>query len=291
MYDYFTYQWQLPEVESRTQGSRPTPKKLKKSVAKFRLLRTDPIEAKYRNARGQGCRSLLSIEGNNLQFYPNFALSLTLGGINFDQWGWFFSGEQIKWRPKKDLYQKWNTFFPRIQVETCAQMHTRVKLFGRSRCRPYSNNWGGYSQNIWRIYPPIPPGFGTPAQGQGSRIQEQVFSKNKTKKSSSKIFSGDLQKSKKKVRANFPQGFCHFPTKFWPFKEYSAVLGQRHGNFRGLEASRPRPGTWPLRPKTMTSKWVLEVKDVLEDSISGNYIEPMLTPHHELAEEKSEQKR
>ena len=41
----------------------------------------------------------------------------------------------------------------------------------------------------------------------------------------------------------------------------------------------------------MTSKWVLEAKDVLEDSISGNYIEPMLIPHHELAEEKSEQKR
>ena len=73
---------------------------------------------------------------------------------------------------------------------------------------------GGYSQNIWRIYPPIPLGFGTPAQGQGSRIQEQVFSKNKTKKVLQKFFSGDLQKSKKKVRANFPQGFCHFPTKF-----------------------------------------------------------------------------
>ena len=28
----------------------------------------------------QGCRSLLSIGGNNLQFYPNFALFSTLGG-------------------------------------------------------------------------------------------------------------------------------------------------------------------------------------------------------------------
>ena len=28
----------------------------------------------------QGCRSLLSIGGDNLQFYPNFALFSTLGG-------------------------------------------------------------------------------------------------------------------------------------------------------------------------------------------------------------------
>ena len=31
---------------------------------------------------------------------------------------------------KKGLHQKWNTFFPRIQVYTYAQMHTRVKLLG-----------------------------------------------------------------------------------------------------------------------------------------------------------------
>ena len=47
-------------------------------------------------------------------------------------------------------------FFPRIQVDTYyAQMHTRVKLLGGCRCRPYSNYWGGYI--------PPPPGFGTPA--------------------------------------------------------------------------------------------------------------------------------
>ena len=43
-------------------------------------------------------------------------------------------------------------FFPRIQVDTYAQMHTRVKLLG-----------GGYSQIIGGIYPhPPSPGFGTP---------------------------------------------------------------------------------------------------------------------------------
>ena len=29
---------------------------------------------------------------------------------------------------KKSFHQKWNTFFPRIQVDAYAQMHTRVKL-------------------------------------------------------------------------------------------------------------------------------------------------------------------
>ena len=85
---------------------------------------------------------------------------------------------------KKGLHQKWNTFFPRIQVDTYAQMHTSVKLLGGCKCRPYSNYWGdtvkllegvippgfrhpwpkllwGYSRIIGRGYPP-PPGFGTP---------------------------------------------------------------------------------------------------------------------------------
>ena len=53
-------------------------------------------------------------------------------------------------------------FFPRIQVDTYALMHTRVKLLGGCRCRPYSNYWGGYSQIIGGIYSPVPPGVGTP---------------------------------------------------------------------------------------------------------------------------------
>ena len=39
----------------------------------------------------------------------------------------FFSQSQVKTK-KKGLHQKWNTFFLRIQVDTYAQMHTRVKL-------------------------------------------------------------------------------------------------------------------------------------------------------------------
>ena len=44
-------------MESRTQGSRPRPKKQKKILKpRTALQRTDPLEAKDRNARGQGQR-------------------------------------------------------------------------------------------------------------------------------------------------------------------------------------------------------------------------------------------
>ena len=69
-----------------------------------------------RHHQEKGCRSLLSIGGVNLQFYTNFALFSTLGGINLDQD--FFSGEQIKRRTKKRSSPNMEHFFPRIQVET-----------------------------------------------------------------------------------------------------------------------------------------------------------------------------
>ena len=66
-------------------------------------------------------------------------------------------------------------------------------------------------------------------QGQGPRTQTQVFSK---KKRSSKIFFGRslLEETKKKVFADFPQGFWRFPTKFPRFKN-NAVLEPRTGQF------------------------------------------------------------
>ena len=43
---------------------------------------------------------------------------------------------------------------------------------------------------------------------------------------------------------------------------------REQGNFRGLEALKLKPRTWPSRPrpKPRTSKCVLEAKEVLEDS-------------------------
>ena len=65
----------------------------------------------------------------------------------------------------------------------------------------------------------------------------------------------------KKLFPNFPRGFRRFPTKF-PRK---IVLSSSRGqvNFRGPKASRPRTSNCVLED-------VLEAKDVLEDSTSGN---------------------
>ena len=100
-------------------------------------------------------------------------------------------------------------------------------------------------------------------QGQGPRTQAQVLSKKK--KGLHKNFSGDFQKKR-----SFTKIFHAISTKnvfqniFQTLHKIltiqTTVLSSSRGqvNFRGLEASRPRP---------RTSKCVLE--DVFEDSTSG----------------------
>ena len=94
------------------------------------------------------------------------------------------------------------------------------------------------------------------AQGQGLKIQAQVFSKKKfskifsgvlQKKQCSKIFSGDL---KKKVFKNF------FPAiyKILTIQKILLSSSREQGNFRGLEASMSK---------------VKDIKNVLEDSTFG----------------------
>ena len=90
-----------------------------------------------------------------------------------------------------------------------------------------------------------------PSRGKGPRTQTQVFSKKEglqnffsgdLKKSLQKFFSGEkglqqisfrrslLEETKRKVFADFPQGFWRFPTKFQRFKN-SAVHEPRTGQF------------------------------------------------------------
>ena len=62
------------------------------------------------------------------------------------RWNAFFPRIQVKTKKKKKkkgLHQKWNTFFPRIQVKTCAQMHTRVKLLGGDTDEDHTQIIGG----------------------------------------------------------------------------------------------------------------------------------------------------
>ena len=119
------------------------------------------------------------------------------------------------------------------------------------------------------------------SRGQGPRTQTQVFSKKKGlqnffRRSQKKVFknffrakmvfkiffSGDLflRKPKKRSLQIFRKVSGVFQQNFNGSKiVLSSSRGQ--GNFRGLEASRPRP-----MPRT--SKCVLEAKDVLEDFTS-----------------------
>ena len=52
--------------------------------------------------------------GNNLQFYPNFAIFSTLGGgMNFDHG--FVQVNKLSEDQKKALLKKWNTFFAKFR--------------------------------------------------------------------------------------------------------------------------------------------------------------------------------
>ena len=99
---------------------------------------------------------MLSIGGNNLQFYPNFVLFSTLGGMKLDHY--FFHESKSIEDQKKAFTETWRVFVSKIkwrpknkvQRSTSVQMQTIVKLLGGMQ----SNYWGGYVR-------PIPPGFGT----------------------------------------------------------------------------------------------------------------------------------
>ena len=58
--------------------------------------------------QNQRCRSLLSIGGDNLPFYPNFALFSTLGGLNLDH---DFFPVSILSEDQKKVFTKIGSFF------------------------------------------------------------------------------------------------------------------------------------------------------------------------------------
>ena len=110
----------------------------------------------------QECRSLLSIG----EIICNFTTILP----DFGHWGEmnldhdFVQVSKLSEDQKKGPHQKWNTFFHEF------------KWTPTFRCTPESNYWenadvyhtqtiGGIQSNYWGGYiPPIPPGFGTPAE-------------------------------------------------------------------------------------------------------------------------------
>ena len=106
---------------------------------------------------GQGCGSLLNIGGDNLQFYPNFALFSTVGVMNLDHE--FVQVSKLSEEQKKKVFTKNGTlFFPNSSGDLRSNAdqsqifggdadvhHTQIKLLG------------GIQSNYWGIYPPPPP--------------------------------------------------------------------------------------------------------------------------------------
>ena len=87
-----------------------------------------------------------------------------------------------------------------------------------------------------------------PSQGQGHR------SKCSPKKSLQKFFSGDLhlRKTKKGLRKFFAR-FLAFSNNISTVQKIVLSLSQGQGNFRGLEASRPRTSRCVLEDSTFDS--------------------------------------
>ena len=131
----------------------------------------------------QGCRFLLSIGGENLQFYPNFAL--------FEHWGMnhdhdFVQVSKSSEDQKKGLHQKRNSFFPKFNwrpkkrkkkvfTKNGTLLFPKFKWTPTLRGTPESNHWedadvdhtqtiGGDTAKLLGeiIPPPPPPGFGIP---------------------------------------------------------------------------------------------------------------------------------
>ena len=123
------------------------------------------------------------------------------------------------------------------------------------------------------------------SRGQGQecsrpRTKDTSASALQIKKGLHKNFSGDLQKKKvftkifqaisKKKKRSSQKFFKRSPQKNVFQKIFQAlhkiltikkiVLSSSRGqaDFRGLEASRPRPKTWPSRPRPRILKCVLE---------------------------------
>ena len=134
------------------------------SVPTYRT-RTITKKKAYRTSV-QGCKSLLSIGGIISNFTPNLPFS-TLGGMNLDHD--FFLASKLSEEQKKGLHQKWNTFFPRIQVKTKEKdLHQK---WNQARSQKFAM-WGGANFGVWGQSLQRPKANGGWGYGQNSQPPE-----------------------------------------------------------------------------------------------------------------------
>ena len=170
------------------------------------------------------------------------------------------------------------------------------------RCTPESNYWGeadvdhtliiGGRDTVKIIGGYVPPWVSAPllkAKDQDYRCK--CSPKTKQKKVPQNLFQAISKKAKKKSEQIFRKVSEIFQPSFDLSKSIVLSSAKDMAIFEDLRlrGQGQRLDLW--RQSQGLRNESSRPKDVLEDSISGNYIEPMLTPHHELVEEKSEQKR
>ena len=136
----------------------------------------------------EGCKSLLSVGEDNLQFYPNFALFSTMGDEHFFQVskssedqkkvftknGTLFSSNSDEDQKKRFSPKMEHFFSPEIQVETCAQVHNGVKFLEEMQMKTILKLLGWIQSIIGGYIPPSPPGFGTPGDHIRHRSQLHI---------------------------------------------------------------------------------------------------------------------
>ena len=121
------------------------------------------------------------------------------------------------------------------------------------------------------------------ARGHKKNSRARPKTKDTTRKFSpkKKVFAQRIEafsKKKNVFRKFFASSLAFFKTKQnwawpWPIFNKSKIAlssSREQGICEDLQASRPRPRTWSLRPRPRTSNYVLETKDVLEVSTSAN---------------------
>ena len=146
----------------------------------------------------QWCRLMLSIGGDNLQFYPNVAQFSTLGGMKLGHYFFHVSKSsedqkkrglhrklmsmcprnQVKTKTKKGLHRKLRSFCPQNQVKTKKSPKIiqsldadHSQIIAADADAHHSQIIGGSSQTVRGIYPPIPTRFRHPClEGEAEAV-------------------------------------------------------------------------------------------------------------------------
>ena len=140
-----------------------------------------------------------------------------------------------------------------------------------SRPRPRTKKFRGQGQGHKKISRPRQKTDPLKAKDQGHRRKRSPKKKVKknifqaiSKKGLQKFFSSDFHLRKTKIGLRkFSARFLALSNKISTVQKIVLSSSRGQGNFRGLEASRPRP-----RTSKSVLEDVLEAEDVLEDSTS-----------------------